>query len=90
MLFQDPDFVDAVQQRWNELLPQFQTIPQFIDDHAVMIQEARIRNFQKWSIMESVDWVNFPSLGSYEKELDYLKTFYTERLEWLNKEINKL
>ena len=90
MLFQDPDFVDAVQQRWNELLPQLQTIPQYIDDQAELIQEARIRNFQKWSIRESVDWVKFPSLGSYEKELEYLKTFYTERLEWLDKEINKL
>ena len=39
---------------------------------------------------ESVDWVKFPSLGSYEKELEYLKTFYAERLEWLDKEINKL
>ena len=90
MLFQDPDFVDAVQQRWNELLPQLQTIPQYIDDQAGLIQEARIRNFQKWSIRESVDWVKFPSLGSYEKELEYLKTFYAERLEWLDKEINKL
>ena len=90
MLFQDPDFVDAVQQRWNELLPQLQTIPQFIDEQALLIEAARIRNFQKWSIKESVDWVNFPSLGSYEKELDYLKTFYTERVEWLNTEINKL
>ncbi|MBR5499151.1 MAG: CotH kinase family protein [Bacteroidales bacterium] len=90
MLFQDPDFVDAVQQRWNELLPQLQTIPQFIDEQALLIEAARIRNFQKWSIKESVGWVNFPSLGSYEKELDYLKTFYTERVEWLNTEINKL
>jgi len=32
----------------------------------------------------------FPSLGSYEKEVDYLKEFYTERLEWLDKELNKL
>ena len=90
MFFQDTDFVDAVQKRWNELLPQLQTIPQFIDDQALIIQDARIRNFQKWSIRESVDWVKFPSLGSYEKELEYLKTFYTERLEWLDKEINKL
>lgn len=89
-LFQDPEFVDAVQQRWNELFPQLQTIPQFIDNQALLIEDARINNFQKWKITESVDWVMFPSLGSYEKELDYLKTFYTERVEWLNTEINKL
>ena len=89
-LFKHPDFVLAVQNRWNALLPQLQTIPQFIDEQAKVIEEARIRNFQKWSIKESVNWVMFPSLGSYEKELEYLKTFYTERVEWLDKEINKL
>lgn len=89
-LFQDPEFVDAVQQRWSQLLPDLQTIPQFIDDNALLIKNERIRNFQRWDINESVDWVYFPSLGSYEKELDYLKEFYTERLEWLDRELNKL
>ena len=37
-----------------------------------------------------MDWVYFPSLGSYEKEVDYLKEFYTKRLEWLDRELYKL
>ena len=89
-LFADPAFVDKVQDRWNELLPEFEKIPDFIDEQAHIIEEARIRNFERWSILESVDWVYFPSLGSYEKELEYLKEFYVERLEWLDREINKL
>lgn len=89
-LFNDPVFVDKLQTRWAELLPQFETIPDFIDQEAVCLEKARERNFQKWSINESVDWVMFPSLGSYEKELEYLKEFYTNRLNWLNVELNKL
>ena len=57
---------------------------------AFRLEAARKRNFERWSINESVDWVHFPSLGSYEKELQYLKDFYTARLEWLDKELNRL
>ncbi len=89
-LFEDPAFVDAVQKRWNELMPEFEKIPDFIDDQAFRLEAARKRNFERWSINESVDWVKFPSLGSYEKELQYLKDFYTARLEWLDTELNKL
>ncbi|MBQ8500557.1 MAG: CotH kinase family protein [Bacteroidales bacterium] len=89
-LFEDPAFIDAVQKRWNELMPEFEKIPEFIDDQAFRLEPARKRNFEKWNINESVDWVNFPSLGSYEKELEYLKDFYSDRLEWLDTELNRL
>lgn len=89
-LFEDPDFVDKVQKRWNELMPEFEKIPEFIDEQVLYLDKAQERNFKVWSIWESVDWVYFPSLGSYEKEVDYLKEFYTERLQWLDRELNKL
>ena len=89
-LFSDPAFIKAVQARWNELMPELEKIPEFIDDQAFRLEPARRRNFEKWDINESVDWVKFPSRGSYEAELDYLKLFYTLRLEWLNTYINQL
>lgn len=89
-LFNDPAFVEKVQDRWNELMPEFEKIPDFIDDQVLSLDKAQKRNFEVWSIWESVDWVYFPSLGSYEKEVDYLKEFYTERLQWLDRELNKL
>ena len=89
-LFNDPAFVQKVQKRWNELMPEFSKIPDFIDEQALYLDKAQERNFKVWSIWESVDWVYFPSLGSYEKEVDYLKEFYTERLQWLDRELNKL
>ena len=89
-LFADPAFVDKVQKRWNELKPEFDKIPEFIDEQTFYLAKAQERNFNVWSIWESVDWVYFPSLGSYEKEVDYLKEFYTKRLEWLDTELNKL
>jgi hypothetical protein len=89
-MFSDPAFVDRVQDRWNALMPEFEKIPDFIDEQVKTLGEAIDRNFQRWNIYESVDWVYFPSLGSYEKEVDYLKEFYTKRLDWLDRELNKL
>lgn len=87
-MFTDPAFARRVRDRWNELLPQFEQIPSFIDRQALYLDKAKDRNFQVWSIWESVDWVQCPSLGSYEKEINFLKEFYTERLDWMTKELN--
>ena len=89
-MFTDPAFVKRVQDRWNELYPQFVALVGFIDEQAYILDKAQKENFKVWSIHEVVDWVGVPSQGSYEAEVEYLKEFYTERLEWLDKEINKL
>ena len=90
-LFKDPKFVDELQARWNELYPKFQEIPAFIQNEAVVIEKARIRNFQTWDITKNdIGWVKMPNKGSYEAELQYLLDFYTARLAWLNRELKKL
>lgn len=89
-MFRDPAFVDRLQTRWNELMPQLQSIPDFIDEQALHLDKAKDRNFQVWDIWESVDWVDCPSLGSYEKEIEFFKEFYTTRLQWLDHELNIL
>ena len=89
-LFRDPYFVTRLQERWTELYPQLETIPAFIDRQALCLEKAIERNFRKWSINESVGWVEMPSKGSYKAELDYLKEFYRRRLGWLNVELKKL
>lgn len=89
-LFKDPAFVSKVKARWNELEPQFRQVPAFIDEQVLSLEKAQERNFEKWNINEYIDWIGFPSLGSYEKEVSYMKNFYMQRLEWLSTEINKL
>ncbi len=90
LMMKDPAFVGKLQTRWNKLRPELEKIAEFIDDQAVVLDKARKRNFEVWNIMESVDWVKFPSLGSYEKEVAYLKDFYVKRLRWLDAELNRM
>jgi hypothetical protein len=89
-MMKDPAFVDRLQARWNELYPQLQSMVDFIDDQALVLDKAQQENFKVWSIWESVDWVDCPSLGSYKKEVDFLKEFYSKRVVWMNTAINKL
>lgn len=90
LMAKDPAFTAKLKARWNELLPELRTIPDYIDQQALYLDKAKDRNFQVWSIDEVVDWVGVPSQGSYEKELEYFKDFYTRRLQWLTTELNKL
>lgn len=89
-MMKDPAFVDRLQARWNELYPQLVAMVDFIDEQAHILDKAQQENFKVWSIWESVDWVDCPSLGSYEKEVAFLKEFYSKRVEWMNTAINKL
>ena len=84
------EFVEKLKKRFNELVPQFQTIPAFIDEQALILKKAQELNFQVWDINEYVDWTGCPSLGSYEAEVEFLKDFFTKRLEWMRNAINKM
>ena len=54
------------------------------------LKKASVMNFNFISIYEYAYWVMIPPLGSYEAEVDYLKKFYKERLEWMDKNIRLL
>lgn len=88
-LFQDPNFRTKVKNRWNELKPQLETIPDFIDRRAEYLDEVSYNNFERWNILGVNVWSQVVVSGSYAAEVSYLKDFYTKRLKWLDKEINK-
>jgi len=88
-LFQDPAFRTKVKERWNQLKPQFETIPDFIDNRTAYLEKAAERNFRKWNILGKNVWSQVVTSGSYAGEINYMKNFYTKRLQWLDKEINK-
>lgn len=89
-LFQDPAFTKKVVERWEALYPELKAIPQYIEEQALILGPAQKRNFAVWPIGDSVDWVKFPSLGSYEAEVDYLIRFYSVRLKWLDTALHSL
>jgi len=86
----DSTWVKAVKDRFNEIYPELSTIPDYIDEQVTLLDSSQDRNFERWPILGKKVWPNAVWPGTYEAEIAYLKKFYTQRLEWLKVEINKL
>lgn len=95
-LFKDPFFVQMLKEKWNQVKPQLDQLPNYIREHADNLDDAQKRNFGPktgggagWDIRE-IMWPNFVDRGSYAAEVAYLVTFVEKRLEWLDTNINNL
>lgn len=73
--------------RWEELRQgplKTENVNYFIDSVASHLQEARIRNFQRWPIIGVyVNWNGFVG-QTYEEDLQYLKTYIEQRSLWID------
>lgn len=86
-LLEDPNFQNQLKCRWLELREgAFHTdsIMQFIDEQALFLNNAQERNFDRWPILGIYVWPNEFIGDTYQEEIDYLKTWVTERLDWMD------
>ncbi|MDH7604099.1 MAG: CotH kinase family protein [Melioribacter sp.] len=92
-LYNDPIFKNKFAKRWNELknnILSFETISKFIDDCVNKISDAKTRNFEKWNQCfdgKTYIWPNKNKFTSYNTEINYLKNWIKQRLDWLDKNI---
>jgi hypothetical protein len=59
----------------------------FINTQAALIEDAQVRNFNRWPILGTYVYPNEFIVQNYEEELDYLKTWLIARLEWIDDNI---
>jgi hypothetical protein len=88
-IWDDETFRDAFNQRWQELRQTVfseEYIMNIIDSTIAVIDEAQVRNFQRWPIPDEYVWPNAYVGGSYENEIDYLTDWITDRLEWIDEQ----
>ncbi len=74
-------------ERWNELSKgsfSKERVNSIIDSLVSLVDEARVRNFQKWDIIGEYVWPNYFVANSYEEEIDYLKSWIETRWNWLD------
>lgn len=88
ILTKDPAFCAKVKEIWNTHYDELKNIPGFIDQMAAYMKDAQKRNFEKWNILNTHVWPNVVVTGSHQGEIDYLKSFYTSRFNWLDGRIN--
>ncbi len=88
-IWNDETFRNAFNQRWQELRQTVfseEYIMNMIDSTIAIIDEAQIRNFQRWPILDQYIWPNAYVGGSYENEIDYLTDWITARLDWMDEQ----
>lgn len=90
-LLMDPIFTNALKQRWRKLYPKLVNIPNYIDYQVDLLGEEVVkRNFSYWEFYDS-GYPQFPNKAhTYQEEIQFLKDFYINRLEWMNENIYKL
>lgn len=84
---EDPHFTRALNCRWQDLRMttlQTDSIIQFIDDMEVYLSDAAERNFQRWPILGTYVWPNNFIGDTYGEEMDYLRAWATDRLNWMD------
>lgn len=89
-MFKDPAFTSRLKQRWNALKPKLDSIPEYIDLCVEGLYGSQDRNFETFPILNVTVWPNCAVFGTYELEVAYLKSFYTQRLKWMDEAVNAL
>jgi len=86
----DETFENAFYQRWQDLSQSVFSesyIMNMIDSATTLIDEAQVRNFQRWPILDQYIWPNAYVGGTYANEIDYLKDWISERLDWMDGQV---
>jgi hypothetical protein len=77
-MYQDPDFVQAMIDRWFELrenVLSLDNVNATIDRHAAILAEAAPRNYARWSNSR---------YGDFAGEINHLKSWLTDRINWID------
>ena len=91
-IWADNTFRNLFNERWSELSNSILSndhIMNKIDSIALYIEDAQVRNFQRWPILNQYIWPNAYVGNSYNQELFYLKNFINQRLLWINNQTLK-
>jgi len=86
-LMQDPGYERRFVTRWRELRRStFRTdsVMHFIDSLKTYFGSEIDKNFQKWQILGVYVWPNLYVFNTYDEEINYLKSWVTDRMNWMD------
>ncbi len=87
---EDPNFKQALGDRWISLRASTfsnEKICYIIDSLQLRIGEAADRNFETWPVLGTYIWPNQFIGDTYQEEVDYLKSWIEDRLEFMDQEL---
>ena len=89
-LWSDQNFKDQFSVRYTELgnnTLSVNNIYSIIDSLKFELRTAADRNFYRWPILGSYVWPNYLVFDTFDQEIDYLKSWIVERLNWMDSQV---
>lgn len=87
-LFDISEFNEMMKDRWRELRQnELADLDSFIDELATKLDISQEENFLRWDILNKHVWPNRVVTGSYEGEVDALKSWLASRIAWMDSEL---
>jgi hypothetical protein len=89
----DPFFNSHIKKRWNYWIENYINetyLNKFIDSCALELYDAQKRNFKTWNVLGTYVWPNNYVGGTYQNELNYLKTWLRDRIKWMDSQIQPI
>ena len=90
-LLEDTTYENKLRCRWTFLRENClhqDTLFNFIDSVALYLNDAQLRNFQKWQILGNYVWPNYYVGNSYQDELAFFKNWIGDRLIWIDNNLS--
>ncbi|UII19200.1 CotH kinase family protein [Fulvivirga ligni] len=89
-LLQDSLFTNALKCRWEQLRSTTlsnSSLMNDIDNYAAELEEAQVRNYQRWPVLGTYLWPNpwyYSQAATYDDVITAMKGWLTDRLAWLD------
>ena len=89
-LFSDPAFVARVKERFQAFYDLKDVFLNEINANARYLELSAIENNNKWGTLYTSHLYAYSVMGSYYNEVNYLKNWFSNRMEWLKSAYEKL
>ena len=86
-MMQDTTYNNQLKCRWLELRTNILSTSNLmtrIDSIALLLNESQQRHYTYWPILGTYVWPNYFVGNTYQEEVEYLKSWITERLNWMD------
>ncbi len=88
MMMEDPVFINRLDCRWKDFRSSFlqqDSLFLWMDTQTAYLDESLDRNFERWDFIGNNIWFEpFPIPETYQGEINYMKNWIQDRLEWMD------
>ena len=89
-MFKDPAFVARVKERYDYFYERKYDIMREIDETAVYLKRSAQENEDRWHTFYHYVLPNYDVWGSYYNEVQSVKEWLNNRMDWLKEQFDKM